>query len=602
VMLFDDFLQAWLAWLAASSWQLALLISAVAVLTRLLRATSPRLRHALWLLVLAKVFLPPGLATPVSVGRWVVGPLGEILGLPARGPEPFWPLAGGERPRGSLVAGPENATEPALTPSPDRPSPSLLLAFCVWSAGCLSFWSFVLGRYVRLVRTLNSFPTIDEGPIRVALERAAIQLRLRRIPDVVAAELVTSPFLLGLLRPRVVLPQSLLGRWTDEELRAVLMHELAHWRRGDTWIGWLQTTAQGLFWFHPFLWWAGGQLRHHRECACDEMVLRLGAINPQQYGETIVDMLAAVRGRSLASGSLVGILEEGSQLTNRLEEIMNYDPLKRRFGSFSRLAIVTTAVLLLPMSPGAGERRAVLASDDDAAEKTEASDPYARIVKSSPRQGATDVEADLGEISVTFDRDMEPGMSWTGGPPLFPPLDKSRQARWTDKRTCVLPVKLQAGTYYRLGINSSSFQNFRAEKGDPAATAAVYFCTKGATEEVEGRVRVPAILAIEPKNGATDVDPDTKSLKVTFSIPMGQGMSWTGGGESFPKLPNGKSASWSDDGLTCTLPVTLEPDHDYELGLNSVFHNNFQSKWGVPSEAVTYKFHTRPAGAAGASK
>ncbi|HWB13558.1 MAG TPA: M56 family metallopeptidase [Pirellulales bacterium] len=593
---FNHFLETWLAWLVASSWQLALLISVVAVLTRLLRAASPRLRHALWLLVLAKAFLPPGLTTPMSVGRWGVGPLSEALGLPARSAA-VWPVGGG-RPGSSLEAAHEDATERARRePSADRANLRLLLAFCVWSTGCLSFWGFVLGRYARLSRTLNSSPTLDEGPIRVALERAAIQLGLRRIPDVVAVDLMTSPFLFGLLRPRIVLPRGLLGRWSDAELRAVLVHELAHWQRGDTWIGWLQTTAHGLFWFHPFLWWAGGQVRHHRECACDETVLRLGEVDPQQYGEAILDMLSAMRGRSLASGSLVGIFEEGTQLQNRLEEIMNYHPTKRRFGSLSRLAIITTAVLLLPMSPGAGKRPAVLANDEaDKAETAKANDPHARIVKSSPRQGATEVDPDIGEISVTFDRDMEPGMSWTGGPPLFPPLDKSRQPRWTDQRTCVLPVKLEAGAYYRLGINSSSHQNFRAKKGPPAATAALYFSTKGATEEVAGRVRVPAIVAIEPKNGAGDVDPETKSLRVTFNIPMSEGMSWTGDGESFPKIPEGKSASWSDDALTCTLPVKLEPDHDYELGLNSVAHNNFQSKWGVPLEAVVYKFHTRPAG------
>jgi hypothetical protein len=46
----------------------------------------------------------------------------------------------------------------------------------------------------------------------------------------------------------------------------------------------------------------------------------------------------------------------------------------------------------------------------------------------------------------------------------------------------------------------------------------------------------------------------------------------------------------------------LEPDHEYELGLNNVTYNNFQSKWGVPLEAVVYKFHTGLAGPAGVSK
>ena len=52
---------------------------------------------------------------------------------------------------------------------------------------------------------------------------------------------------------------------------------------------------------------------------------------------------------------------------------------------------------------------------------------------------------------------------------------------WNDKRTCVLPVELKKGMFYRVGINSTSFQNFSSELGVPAATTAIYFATAGAT-------------------------------------------------------------------------------------------------------------------------
>ena len=95
-----------------------------------------------------------------------------------------------------------------------------------------------------------------------------------------------------------------------------------------------------------------------------------------------------------------------------------------------------------------------------------------------------------------------------------------------------------------------------------------------------------------PADGATDVDPDTTVLRVTFDMPMGDGMSWTGSGPNFPKVREDKPAVWSKDGKTCSLPVELVPDHDYELGFNSVSYRNFQSKWGVPLEPVRYRFRT----------
>ena len=78
-------------------------------------------------------------------------------------------------------------------------------------------------------------------------------------------------------------------------------------------------------------------------------------------------------------------------------------------------------------------------------------------------------------------------------------------------------------------------------------------------------------------------------------MPMGDGMSWTGSGPNFPSIPAGEKPRWSADGRTCTLTVALKPDHEYRLGLNSLSHINFQSKWGVPLEPVVYRFRTRAA-------
>ena len=103
---------------------------------------------------------------------------------------------------------------------------------------------------------------------------------------------------------------------------------------------------------------------------------------------------------------------------------------------------------------------------------------------------------------------------------------------------------------------------------------------------------IPEVVEISPANDEENVPTSTTQLSVTFNMPMGEGMSWTGGGDAFPKTPEGEKATWSNDGRTCTLPVTLEPDHKYRLGLNSLSHNNFQSKWGVPLKPMVYTFRT----------
>ncbi|HEX4145705.1 MAG TPA: M56 family metallopeptidase [Pirellulales bacterium] len=586
---FDAVARHWLAWIVAASWQLALLILVVAGVCCLARGASPRLRHGLWLLVLAKIILPPGLTTPLSVGRWAVAPLLETTGLTSIVTAPL-PTSDRLENAGT-TPGSEHAGQSLA--ARHLPLPMLLMA--LWIVGGLLFWVMVAWRYALVARILRAAHSIDEGPVRVALERIALAIPVAHVPDLLVTETITVPFLFGVFRPRIVLPAALLQSPNDAALEAVLTHELIHWKRRDTWIGWLQVLGQSIFWFHPFLWWANRQLRHERECVCDEMVLRLGRITPRSYGQSLLHVLTESRARSLVAGSLVGVFEPGANLQNRLEEIMNYQPAKRQFNGASRLALALFAVLFLPMAPGISGT-SVAAEDGAAAQPDAAATPYPRIIKTTPERGATDVDPALTEISVTFDRDMDRGMSWTGGPPLFPPTEESRPPHWIDARTCVLPVSLEKGAQYQVGINSPSYQNFRAKMGMPVPASVIAFTTVGATEAIKRRVRIPKIVSLSPENGATDVDPATKSLKVTFDMPMGGGMSWTGSGPNFPKeSPDGKKPGWSKDGKTCTLPVLLEAGHEYELGLNSLNHINFQSKWGVPLEPVGYKFHTTAA-------
>ena len=215
-----------------------------------------------------------------------------------------------------------------------------------------------------------------------------------------------------------------------------------------------------------------------------------------------------------------------------------------------------------------------------------------RIVGTKPDLGAAEVDPAATEITVTFDQDMAGGFSWTGGGPDYPEI--TGHPFWRDARTCVLPVKLEAGRYYRVGINSKSHRNFRSRAGVPTPPSAIYFTTQGAGDELKARTQKPVVLEISPANGATDVDPTTAELRVTFSMPMGGGFSWTGGGPEYPEGIEGQGPYWTEDQRTCVLPVSLKPGQEYRLGLNSFSHKNFQSAAGVPLEPVDYRFQTRP--------
>lgn len=221
--------------------------------------------------------------------------------------------------------------------------------------------------------------------------------------------------------------------------------------------------------------------------------------------------------------------------------------------------------------------------------------PAPQIVATTPAVGAVDVDPAVTEITVTFDRDMGGGMSWTGGGADFPRGPEGQRAFWRDPRTCVLPVKLEAGHYYRVGINSKSYRNFASKSGEPAPPAAIYFATQGASAEVKARVQTPQVVRLEPLNGAKDVSPGVSEVKVTFNMPMGGGMSWCTVGdtdEDFPPGVPGKKIYWTPDRKTCVMPVTLKPGTTYRISLNAAEYKNFQSEGGVPLVPVVYTFKT----------
>ena len=103
-----------------------------------------------------------------------------------------------------------------------------------------------------------------------------------------------------------------------------------------------------------------------------------------------------------------------------------------------------------------------------------------RIVSTSPADGAKEVDPATAEVTVTFDRDMASGCTWNGDGPDFPFL-AGVNAFWRDRRTCVLPVKLQPGRSYRVGLNlfSPNFQAFCSVAGARALPTTINFATRG---------------------------------------------------------------------------------------------------------------------------
>ena len=118
----------------------------------------------------------------------------------------------------------------------------------------------------------NAMPVLMESlpaDIRCVVEDA----QKSRAVSILVSERLEVPTAIGFRKPAVILPAWMLENTPPEELKYILLHELAHLRRRDDWTNLAQKILKALFLFLPSVWWIERRLSLDREMACDDAVL-----------------------------------------------------------------------------------------------------------------------------------------------------------------------------------------------------------------------------------------------------------------------------------------------------------------------------------------
>lgn len=233
------------------SWQAGVLALAV-MLARLALRRAPKWAVCLlWVLVAVRLVLPFSLQSPVSLQAAQSPVTAALYELPQTqeaaqktdevlsggSVEPVTPLP----PAEIVTAQPVPASKPVMTVS--------LLA-AVWLAGVVMMLTYMLVSYLGIYRRVRTAVRLEDNVYRCGSWG--------------------TPFVLGLLRPRIYVPEGM----DDAALPQVLAHERCHIRRGDHLVKPLAFLLLALHWFNPVLWAAYVLLGRDMENACDERVLR----------------------------------------------------------------------------------------------------------------------------------------------------------------------------------------------------------------------------------------------------------------------------------------------------------------------------------------
>lgn len=404
ISIFNSAAESWLAWMWPMSWQLCILVPAVAALTWLLRHRSARLRYALWLLVPLRLIVPPTLAFATGWGWWLLpasigesanstvivandsslpvaasAPAQDHVLIPAKDLEfdSYWPDArSGNSPSADLFerytqprqAPPVASSTPTAAPATDKTSlrQTIPVSFAIelsWQVWLMCGW--ISGVVVMACRFLigacrargiigDSRPWLDsytaspnDAALQRLIEKCHARVAITRAVAIRQSERADVPMLIGVRRPVIVLPPGTEERLSLEELEAVLIHELEHVVRRDTLVNLAQGVLQMAYFFHPLVWLSNRTINRLREDACDEATVATLEGRRREYGEGIVKVAEMATGR--LPHMAVGIAESSGQVKRRLSRIL--DPrlrFGRRLSWPGLITLIAAAAILLP--------------------------------------------------------------------------------------------------------------------------------------------------------------------------------------------------------------------------------------------------------------
>jgi beta-lactamase regulating signal transducer with metallopeptidase domain len=330
------------------AWQTALLITALLAFDFLFRRrVRASVRYALWLVVLVKLIVPPTLALPTSPAWW----LHTNASL-----TPITP-----RIQNYSVTYDPASLPPASNPLPAfiPPAPAMtltawLLVLSVVVSAVLLVWLLV--RWWQITRQVSAARTSERLTAIMAKTQSLAGIRSQ--PPVKLTGNTMSPAVCGLFRPAILIPQALAEQFSDEQLRAVLLHELIHLRRRDVWLNFVQSLLQIVYWWHPLVWLANARIRRVREEAVDDAVMLALAGEAEAYAPTLLEVAKLALNRPLASLGLVGILESRSALRQRIERLVDFRaPRRAGLTLASVFGVLAFTAVAVPMggAPDSGQ-------------------------------------------------------------------------------------------------------------------------------------------------------------------------------------------------------------------------------------------------------
>lgn len=385
INLINQIAQTWWVWMGPMFWQVSLLILVLAGIDYLIRKWAwPQVRYALWILVLIKLVIPPSFTlsvgmvpklrpvVPVRVqtqwqNTFTYRNMNENVSNPAASSYISEARESVQAGQGEGINRSESEQKQRLTWQ--------AYAFMIWFGGMVIFVVILTTRIKRLKRwhrAQKKNRALSVPPwFHDLLVSTATKMNIQRLPAIVFSDQAVTPAVYGFFQPVLLFPADYFKNLSRRDAEHVLLHELAHVKRGDLILHTITLGMQIVYWFNPLMIWARRHIKHIRELCCDLTVAGILKEKTSAYRQTLVDTARELLTESMEPGmGLLGVWEEPFRLVSRLKWLEKNTWQKRPTALITALFVsLFFAVSIMPMGltkpdQGSIKNKSAVADDD----------------------------------------------------------------------------------------------------------------------------------------------------------------------------------------------------------------------------------------------
>lgn len=348
------------------------------------------------------------------------------------------------------------ANQPMLSGNTNSITSWKQTVFVCWCSGVILMSARILLLLIGTSRLKGNCQILNDGRVYDIFCDLKKKMNVTHRTIIAISGKVSVPGVIGMIRPVILLPASMVSGISTEDLTAILCHELAHIRRYDWLINIFQIIVESFLFFNPAMWWISRQIRIEREAACDNATIAVTG-KTRDYARLLYEWALNNEDSKVCSKLAMGFSgqDKPSGIGDRVKRLVmpGYKPVLR-FSLLSIIAaIIVSAVLMFGLWKGTDEtvkyfgrllspaeriekmedirKEFALSSDDDLAKTVSIAGTVSTIDGKEPENWHLNVVTGHSHISIghgggcgqepkeedkyKFEVKIKPGRSWIHG-------------------------------------------------------------------------------------------------------------------------------------------------------------------------------------------